>query len=97
MWFSIEHEVPGRVRVRLSGRIAARDVDPLATVVMSAPGARDVRIYPRTGSVAVSYEPVGDARSDILAYLRGIDQAALDVARSECTVQLANREQELLL
>ena len=97
MWFSIEHEVPGRVRVRLSGRIAARDVDPLATVVMSAPGARDVRIYPRTGSVAVSYEPVGDARSDVLAYLRGIDQAALDGARSECTVQLANREQELLL
>ena len=74
MWFSIEHEVPGRVRVRLSGRIAARDVDPLATVVMSAPGARDVRIYPRTGSVAVSYEPVGDARSDVLAYLRGIDE-----------------------
>lgn len=97
MRFSIEHEVPGRVRVRLGGRIAPRDVDPLAAVVMSAPGASDVRIYPRMGSIAVAFEPTDEARRGVLAHLRGIDQAALDEARSECAVQLANREQELLL
>ena len=97
MRFSIEHEVPGRVRVRLDGRIATRDVDPLITVLLAQEDVSDVRVYPRIGSVAVTYEVSPGSRDRVVGLLAAVDRAAIDDARSEYSFQLASREHDLLL
>ena len=97
MRFAIEHEVPGRVRVKLDGRIPARDVDPLITVILANDDVTDVRVYPRIGSVAVTYGAGPGARDRVMGYLATVDQAALDDARSDYNFQLASREHDLLL
>ena len=58
MDFSIEHEVPGRVRVRLVGQVPDEDLDAFSTVIEEIPCVEKAVVYPRIGSVAVSYRQV---------------------------------------
>ena len=56
MRYAIEHEVPGRIRVKLSGPVPERDLDALNKVLLEDPVITRVVIYPRVGSLAVFYE-----------------------------------------
>ena len=56
MWYRIEHEVPGRLRVRLNGSVVAADIDALSQTVLACPRVTDVTVYPRIGSVVVCYD-----------------------------------------
>ena len=49
MQITIEHEVPGRMRVKLAGRVPDADLDALRRVLLSAPAIAAVSIYPRIG------------------------------------------------
>ena len=95
MRFTIEHEVPGRMRVRLDGAVPDADVDALSQVVRGCPTVRDVTVFPRIGSLAVRYD--SESRSTVLAYLCRIDGESVSAARAECTVALAPRTHSLLL
>ena len=71
MEYTIEHEVPGRVRVRLAGRVPEGDVDALNRVLLGSGVISKATVYPRTGSLAVSYAPA--YRERVLAALAAVD------------------------
>lgn len=112
MRITIEHEVPGRLRVRLAGPVPSTDLDPLTKVILACPDVRDVTIYPRIGSLAVCYgvsspdvgapAPVGALASQaprerVLAHLAAIDAEAIEAARREYTFALAPRTHALFM
>lgn len=55
MQFTIEHEVPGRLRVKLLGRIPAGDIGAIERLLSGCPNITGVSLYPRCGSIAVRY------------------------------------------
>lgn len=97
MEFSIASEVPGRVRVNLAGFVPETDVDPLAVAVGECPGVVKVIVYPRIGSVAVSYRPDAGVRDNLLAHLESIDMAVIEAARVHCLEGVAPRASALLM
>ena len=99
MYYSIEHEVPGRLRVRLNGVVRSDDVDPLSRVLLDCPAIVDATIYPRIGSVAVAYTTLEceKTRERVLEYLEAIDAAQLDSVRSDYTFALSTRTHDLVL
>ena len=95
MRYTIEHEVPGRIRVKLAGRVPEADLDALNRVLLANPVIERAAIYPRTGSLAVRFEP--SDRADVLAVLSAVNAEAVDEARRECTIALAPRTNSLLM
>ena len=92
---TIQHEVPGRVRVKLAGRVPEADIDALTRALRQHPVIQKATVYPRTGSLAVEFEPT--ARDQALAAIAAIDRTAVDEARRDCTVALAPRTNSLLM
>lgn len=95
MNYTIQHEVPGRVRVKLVGRVPEADIDALTRAIRQHPVIQKATVYPRTGSLAVEFEPA--ARDQALAAIAAIDRTAVDEARRDCTVALAPRTNSLLM
>lgn len=95
MNYTIQHEVPGRVRVKLVGRVPEADIDALTRALRQHPVIQKATVYPRTGSLAVAFEPA--ARAQALAAIAAIDRTAVDEARRDCTVALAPRTNSLLM
>ncbi|MDR0347573.1 MAG: hypothetical protein LBH56_04280, partial [Coriobacteriales bacterium] len=62
MRFTVEHRVPGRVRVSLLGHIPATDACALAQIIEQWDTVTSCTIYPRTGSIAITHTNNGDAR-----------------------------------
>ncbi|MDR2587112.1 MAG: hypothetical protein LBC23_02470, partial [Coriobacteriales bacterium] len=61
MRYTVEHQIPGRVRVCLRGRIPAADACALSALIEAWDGVRGCVIYPRTGSIAITHEETGEA------------------------------------
>lgn len=95
MNYTIQHEVPGRVRVKLVGRVPEADIDALTRALRQHPVIQKATVYPRTGSLAVEFDPA--ARAQALAVIAAIDRTAVDEARRDCTVALAPRTNSLLM
>lgn len=95
MNYTIQHEVPGRVRVKLVGRVPEADIDALTRALRQHPVIQKATVYPRMGSLAVEFEPA--ARAQALAAIAAIDRTAVDEARRDCTVALAPRTNSLLM
>ena len=95
MKFTIAHEVPGRVRVQLAGRVPESDMDALNRVLLSDGTIAKATIYPRIGQLAVSFDPA--CREKALAVLASVDAEAVDSARQECAAIMAPRTHGLLL
>lgn len=95
MNYTIQHEVPGRVRVKLAGRVPEADIDALTRALRQHPVIQKATVYPRAGSLAVAFEPA--ARAQALAAIAAIDRTAVDEARRDCTVALAPRTNSLLM
>ena len=98
MRYAIEHEVPGRVRVKLAGRVPESDLDALNKVLLEADVVTRAVIYPRVGSIALFYDSAAaNARSRALAALDAVDAAAIEDARLSCTVDMAPRTHSLFM
>ncbi|MDR1358786.1 MAG: heavy metal translocating P-type ATPase [Coriobacteriales bacterium] len=97
MDFRIANEVPGRVRVLLAGRIPSEDVDAFYKVLYECPLTAKASVYPRIGSLAISYAGGEGHREAVLAYLAALDTAAIDKARASYTLSLAPKAQNLLM
>lgn len=99
MYYSIEHEVPGRLRMRLNGVVRSDDVDPLCRVLLDCPAITNATIYSRIGSIAVTYsrQEGEQARERVLSYLNAVDGAQLDSVRSDYSYALATRTHDLVL
>ena len=81
MEYTIEREIPGRVRVKLAGPVPDVDMGPLCALLGQCEAIGDYKVYPRIGSIAVTFEAQGDARDRVLAYLGGVDREAIERAR----------------
>ena len=69
----IAHEIQGRIRfVAESGSFAIHEAEAVYCYLTQVPGVADVKVYERTGSVAVTYE------SDRLALIRAIGELDLE-------------------
>lgn len=95
MNYTIQHEVPGRVRVKLAGRVPEADIDALTRALRQHPVIQKATVYPRTGSLAVVFEPA--ARAQALAAIAAIDRTAVDEARTGSSIALAPRTNSLLM
>lgn len=97
MEYSIASEVPGRLRVKLAGPVPAGDLDALYRVLAACPVIDKTVIYPRIGSLALTYRQVDGARTRVLEHLAAIDAAAIEQARSGFGLDLDPRSQTLLM
>ena len=97
MKFTIEHEIPGRLRARLAGRVPADDLDALSKAVMDCPLVTKVAIYPHVGALSVCYAGGADARRRVLDHLMDIDAAAIEAARAGYAYALAPRTHSLFM
>ncbi len=55
MEYTIEREIPGRIRVKLIGPVPQNDLGALEACIKGCPDIHSARIYPRIGSIAVTY------------------------------------------
>lgn len=97
MDYLIEHELPGRMRIRLAGPVPDGDLDAFTTVLEEIPCVEKAVVYPRFGSAAVSYRAGAEARDMVARHLSLIDAEAIDQARSRCVVSIAPRTHALML
>ena len=97
MKFTLEHEIPGRVRVKLYGRVPESDVDALEAVVTGCSFVDEAKVYPKIGSLAVTYHGGDAGRSGVLDALAAVDADAIERARKSCPAALSVRTHSLLM
>lgn len=97
MQFEITHEVPGRMRVILAGKVPANQLDALYTTLAACESVKKSKVYPRIGSISITYVPTKVARSAVLAHLKAIDEAAIERAMQGACVEVAPRAHALLM
>ncbi|MDR2137810.1 MAG: heavy metal translocating P-type ATPase, partial [Synergistaceae bacterium] len=73
MEFSIEHELPGRLRLRCPRKAFTQEEGcVVAALLETQPGVKAAAVSHRTGSLLIRYE--GDSRASILSAVRLIDK-----------------------
>lgn len=97
MKYSIDTELPGRVRIQLEGHVPDSDLDALYEVLYECHLVRKATVYPRIGSIAVSYFTGPGNRQTMLDYLSSIDAEKIAKARNGYTYALAPRTQSLMM
>ena len=97
MYYTIEREIPGRVRVRLAGPLPECDVGPLVALLEACPDIESSRVYPRIGCVALTYAANDEARSLVLTHLGSIGRQDIERARDSRAFSSSIRPNKLLL
>ena len=97
MKYQIANELPGRLRVKLAGPVPPADLDALYRVLGACPDIAKSTVYPRIGSVALTYNAAPGGRARVLEHLAGIDAAAIAKAKQGCGLELAPRSHSLLM
>lgn len=98
MHYEILHEVPGRIRVKLAGRVPEADLDALNRVLVESDAIERAVIYPRTASLAVFYASADPrARARALEALGAVCRDDIERARSTCSLALAPKTDNLLM
>ena len=97
MEFIIKRELPGRVRVKLAGPVPEGDVGPLTALLDAHPNIESAQVYPRNGSLAITYGASDEARRLVLDYLGAIGRSDIERARESRSYSSATRTRGLLL
>jgi len=97
MKYRIEHETPGRIRVKLIGPVPEEDLGALEAVLDRSPDIRGARVYPRIGSIAILHEPGEVTRLRVLKYLCDIDRDSIEQAREGHSLSTTAQSHSLLL
>lgn len=97
MKYTIEHEIPGRIRVRLYGRVPEADVDALESLMTACPCVSSVNVYPRIGSLSVTFAGGDNARAAVLSTMDAVDAKSIEKAKLACPTALSVRTHSLLM
>ena len=97
MKYTIEHEIPGRIRVRLYGRVPEADVDALESLMTACPCVTSVNVYPRIGSLSVTFAGGDNARAAVLSAMDAVDAKSIEKAKLACPTALSVRTHSLLM
>ena len=95
MNYRIVNRVPGRVRIKLAAHIPDKDVDALESAIAADPSVSRGTVYPRIGSVAVSYEDASER--SVLEHLSSISRDDIEAARGAHAVALAPRTRSIMM
>ena len=96
MLHTIEHEVPGRVRILLDGSVRPSDVSVLTRALSAEACVEKVVVYPKIGSVAISYSGGAEGRARTLRHVSAIDGQVMERARVECGTEMGARASSLV-
>lgn len=77
MNFSIVHEVPGRIRIKLDGKLPESHACALEERFLSFGYVTKCVAYPKAGSLAVTFEPTEEVRQHVIEDLEAIDPLTL--------------------
>lgn len=97
MEFTIHREVPGRLRVKLTGPIPEEDITALSSIASRPSVVLDVRVYPRARSMAITYRAGNENRAVVLEQLRAITRTAIELAKEEKGLAVISKAQSLML
>ncbi len=97
MKYYIEKEFPGRMRIKLAGPVPENDCGALEAVLAASPAITKFRLYPRIGSIALSYAQEQSGRRRAIAYLCAIDEGMIESAREGHSLSTNSQSQSLLL
>ncbi len=97
MKYSIEKEYPGHLRVKLHGPVPQEDLGAFEAVLKKSPAIVDFRVYPRIGSLTLTYSPEAGGRKRAMAYLCAIDKEMIDASREGHSISTRSMTQNLLL
>lgn len=95
MKFSIIKEIPGRVRLKLTGPVPEGDLDALIKLAKEIDGVRRVQLYGRIGQMSVDFD--APKRTCVLDALCEIDTDKIAEAKSGYSVQLEPRTHALFM
>lgn len=95
MKFTIAHEVPGRIRVSLGGKLPESHACALEERLRSLPSVTKCVAYPKAGSLAVWFEPNDDARQTTIDALEEVEPSALVAADTNNVLVRAPRSRHL--
>ena len=96
MLHTIEHEVPGRVRILLDGSVRPSDVSVLTRALSAEACVEKVVVYPKIGSGAISYSGGAEGRARTLRHVSAIDGQVMERARVECGTEMGARASSLV-
>ncbi|MDR1421249.1 MAG: HAD-IC family P-type ATPase, partial [Coriobacteriales bacterium] len=89
MKIRIEHQIPGRLRIRVPGRILDGDARALEACLCEHPNILSCTVYGRSGSVAVEYRSGnGFSKRQVLELLRSLGKDELARYRLDPTIDL---------
>ncbi len=98
MQYTVVNDIPGRLRLRLAGHVPPADVEPLRFALERGEAVASAHVYPRIGSVALTYDvAVPGAREQALRWVGLVDAAAVDAERANCAGALAPQTNDLLM
>lgn len=81
MNFTIEHQTPGAMRIRMEGKKPSeRTAAAICAILSRTQGIRDVRIYPATRGLRISYSM---DRADVIRILRELDPETIREVKQE--------------
>lgn len=99
MRFAIKHEIPGRIRFDLQGKIPEHDAIALEETFLHSL-RNQVRCLPKAGSLSVAFEGVGKAefalaRTTIVSKLKALTYKEVKAWEPENSLMLAPRPRHL--
>lgn len=97
MQYSIVHEIPGRVRIKLSGPVLDSQLDAFIKVLDSCPEVKRIQVYGKIGQTALEYPASAEARNSVLTYLDNLTAADFKNTQTGYAVALAPRTHALML
>ena len=97
MKFTIEKEIPGRIRVKLTGPVPLEYLGALEAVLDACPDITSAHVYPRIGSIAITHEPGEAYRLRALKHLCDIERDTIDAAHEGHSLSTNAQSHNLLL
>ncbi len=100
MRFAIKHEVPGRIRFNLLGKVPEHDAIALEETFLALPCVTKCVAYPKAGALAVSFEAesragLAQARATVVTKLQELTYEEVAAWQPENSLALAPRPRHL--
>ena len=100
MHYTVKHEVPGRIRLGLGGKIPDEHAIALENMLEALPCVDHATAYPKAGSISVTYAAGSaayavESRKSILSFLEHLDVSQVREWKPEDSTMLAPRPRQL--
>ena len=95
MQYKIIHEIPGRMRVKLTGMLPDTEAAKLKSLLLEQPYVLKCTIYKKTGSLAISHKT--EDRNSVLHFLATLTRSEIQNHKIENSLSLAPSTHDLIM